>query len=168
MESESEQQQDIESPLILWASRVLDTVINLVLLFVSSVYSLRFRLTILRDTLSGEYSKLEAENDDDDAYEPDAVYVGQTDDLSVVSGGCADRTTLIISRIIETDGTNYLTIDSPRPMDSLYAKTLLAMSLEYLDSDECIFSTIGGTWMTDAEVAEKPYRDGGEDDVRIQ
>jgi hypothetical protein len=165
MESESEQEQEIESPVILWVSRVLNTVINLVLLFVSSVYSLRFRLTILRDTLSGVYSRLEEESDDDDG---DPVYVGETDDLSVVSGGCADRTTLIISRIIESDGTNYLTIDSPRPMDSLYAKTLLAMSLEHLDSDECIFSIIGGTWMTDAEVAEKPYRDGGEDDVRIQ
>jgi hypothetical protein len=165
MESESEQEQEIESPVILWVSRVLNTVINLVLLFVSSVYSLRFRLTILRDTLSGVYSRLEEESDDDDG---DPVYVGETDDLSVVSGGCADRTTLIISRIIESDGTNYLTIDSPRPMDSMYAQAVLATALEYLQSGEALFSTIGGTWMTDAEVAERPYSNGGGDDVRIQ
>jgi hypothetical protein len=107
------------------------------------------------------------ESDGDDDSDGDPVYVGETDDLSNVSGGCADRTTLIISRIIEADGTNYLTIDSPRPMDAMYAQAVLATALEYLQSGEALFSTIGGTWMTDADVAERPYSNGGGDDVRI-
>jgi hypothetical protein len=167
MELESANEQETESPVILWVSRALDIVNSLVILFASSLYSLRYRLTILRDTLSEAYSRSEEESDSDDGGDV-PVYVGETDDLSVVSGGCADRTTLIISRIIEADGTNYLTIDSPRPMDTMYAQAVLATALEYLQSGEALFSTIGGTWMSDADVAERPYTNGGGDDVRIQ
>jgi hypothetical protein len=55
-------------------------------------------------------------------------------------------------------------------MDAMYAQAVLATALEYLQSGDALFSTIGGTWMTDADVVERPYSNGGgdDDDVRIQ
>lgn len=135
-----------ENPPIPLASVVLNILINLARLFVSLIYNLALLLTTSLGWLSALFSNVEAESEEAE-YVDGATYVGMTDDLSEVSIGCAERTTLIVSRVIETDGTSYFTIDSPRPVDTMYAASLLNYATQYLQHNGG--GTVGGAWMQD-------------------
>jgi hypothetical protein len=142
--------QETESPAIRLGLLVLNILISLVRLFLSLLYNLASLLTTLLAYLLGLFSSDEGESEEE--YVENAVYIGDTDDLSEVSVGCAERTTLIISRVIEMDGTSYFTIDSPRPVDAIYAGSLLSFALQYLQ--QYGGGTVGGAWMQDVTEVE--------------
>lgn len=147
MESDLVKEQDNVNLATRLGLQVLNILISLVRLFFSLLYKVALLLTILLGWLSGVYSNAEAENDEGD-YVPDQIYAGDTGDLSEVSLGSAERTTLIISRVIESDGTSYVTIDSPRPVDTIYAAALLNFCLSYFN-EAGVGGTVGGAWMQD-------------------
>lgn len=136
-----------EGPPIQLGLVVLSILVSLVRLFFSLLYNLASLLTTLLGWLLGLSSSEEVVNDEPQPqYVPDQIYVGDTNDLSVVSVGCAESTTLIVSRVIETDGTSYVTIDSPRPVDTIYAAALLNFCLQYFNQAG-VGGTVGGAWM---------------------
>jgi hypothetical protein len=143
--------QESENPAIRLGLLVLNILIILVRLFLSLLYNLASLLTTLLAYLLGLFSSDAVESEEEE-YVENAVYIGDTDDLSEVSVGCAERTTLIISRVIEMDGTSYLTIDSPRPVDTIYAGSLLSFALQYLQ--QYGGGTVGGAWMQDVTEIE--------------
>ena len=143
--------QETESPAIRLGLLGLNILINLVRLFLSLTYNLASLLTTSLAYLLGLFSS-DVEASDEDEYVDNAVYIGDTDDLSEVSIGSAERTTLIISRVIEMDGTSYFTIDSPRPVDTIYAGSLLSFALQYLQ--QYGGGTVGGAWMQDVTDVE--------------
>ena len=151
MELDLVNEREQESLPIPLGSVVLNILINLVRLFLSLIYNLASLLTTSLGWLLGLFSSDVAENEEPE-YVDNLTYVGMTNDLSEVSIGCAERTTLIISRVIETDGTSYFTIDSPRPVDTIYAASLLNYATQYLQQNGG--GTVGGAWMqelTDVE-----------------
>jgi hypothetical protein len=152
MESDLVKGQDSVNPAIRLGLQVLNILISLVRLFFSLLYKVALLLTILLGWLSEVFSSAEVENEEDD-YAPDQIYVGATEDLSEVSLGSAERTTLIISRVIESDGTSYVTIDSPRPVDTIYAAALLNFCLSYFN-EAGVGGTVGGAWMQDLSEVE--------------
>ena len=143
--------QETESPAIRLGLLVLNILISTVRLFLSLIYNLASLLTTSLAYLLGLFSS-DVEESEEDEYVDNAVYIGDTDDLSEVSIGSAERTTLIISRVIEMDGTSYFTIDSPRPVDTLYAGSLLSFALQYLQ--QYGGGTVGGAWMQDVTDVE--------------
>lgn len=147
MESDLVKEQDSVNPAIQLGLQVLNILISLVRLFCSLLYNLALLLTTLLGWLLGVFSSDSGDSDEGD-YVPDLIYAGDTDDLSEVSLGSAERTTLIISRVIESDGTSYVTIDSPRPVDTIYAAALLNFCLSYFN-EAGVGGTVGGAWMQD-------------------
>lgn len=152
MELDLATEQETESRPIQLALLALNILVSLGRLFLSLCYNLASLLTTLLAWLLGLFSNEGGENEEDEQqYVPNQIYVGMTNDLSEVGIGCAGRTTLIISRVIEEDGTSYVTIDSPRPVDTIYAASLLNFSLQYFNQAG-IGGTVGGAWMQDTDV----------------
>lgn len=92
-----------------------------------------------------EFSKSEAEADDD--YDDDGgIYYNEPqyvpEQVKTPTGG--QRTSIIITRVVEADGHNYITIDSPQVVDGLYAYSLLATVAKFVSQQGMNFIFGGG------------------------
>lgn len=84
----------------------------------------------------------EADYDDNDGgiYYNEPQHVPESED--VITGG--QRTSIIITRVVEADGRNYITIDSPQVVDGLYAYSLLATVTQFVSQQGMNFIFGGG------------------------
>ena len=92
-----------------------------------------------------EFSKSEEAADDyDDAdggiYYNEPQHIPAQEDT--ITGG--QRTSIIITRVVEPDGRNYITIDSPQVVDGLFAYSLLATVTQFVSQQGMSFIFGGG------------------------
>ena len=113
--------------------------------FVLLICSLPLLLIISLVKVSGEFFRsegAEADYNDKDGgiYYTEPQHVPAQEDT--ITGG--QRTSIIITRVVEADGRNYITIDSPQVVDGLFASTLLAYVANFVGQQGMNFIFGGG------------------------